>query len=180
MVEQGRELRQGLRTEVPQVSKFKPDQQPLNQDAKRDLAWRQNGRDMVAAEVEQMLTRRGSQGLPDAVPKTVKSAAAWILDFLIDPPADDETIRRTPAFNGFIWQTPYRDRAVYLAGKFLRLDEAGMANVCSYARSGIKWRGDDVEFLALLAAERLRAGTRERGREALNAIAEKNIGQGIV
>jgi hypothetical protein len=53
-----------------------------------------------------------------------------------------------------------------------------MANVCSYARGGIKWRGDDVEFLALLAAERLRAGTRERGREALNAI-EKNIGRGI-
>lgn len=162
------------------MSKFKQDQQPLNQDTKRDLAWRQNGRDMVSAEVEQMLTRRGSQGLPDAVPKTVKTAAAWILDFLIDPPADDETIRRTPAFGGFIWQTPYRDRAVYLAGKFLRLEETSMANVCSYARSGIKWRSDDVEFLALLAAERLRTGTRERGRAALNAITEKNIGHGIV
>ena len=152
----------------------------LNPDAKRDLAWRQNGRDMVSAEVEQMLTRRGSQGLPDTVPKTVKLAAAWILDCLIDGPADDETIRRAPAFGGFTWQTPYCDRAVYLAGKFLRLDETAMANVCAYARSGIKWRGDDVEFLALLAAERLRAGTRERGREALNAIAEKNIGQGLV
>ena len=50
-----------------------------------------------------------------------------------------------------------------------------MAHVCSYARSGIKWRGDDVAFLALLAAERLRAGTRERGRAALSAVADKII-----
>ena len=152
----------------------------LNPDDKRDLAWRQNGRDLVSAEVEQMLTRRGSQGLPDTVPKTVKQAAAWILDFLIDGPADDETIRRVPAFGGFSWQTPYRDRAVYLAHKFLRLPEDGMAHVCSYARSGIKWRGDEVEFLALLAAERLRAGARERGRAALSAVAKKIIQPGVL
>ena len=162
------------------MSRFKPDVQPLNTDAKRDLAWRQNGRDLVSAEVEQMLTRRGSQGLPDAVPKTVKQAAAWMLDFLMDPPADDETIRRAPAFTGFRWDTPYRDRAVHLARKFLRLPEDGMAHVCSYARTGIKWRGDDVEFLALLAAERLRAGTRERGRAALSAVTEKIIQPGVL
>ena len=140
-------------------------------DAKRDLAWRQNGRDMVSAEVEQMLARRGSQGMPGGVPKTVKMAAAWILDVLIDPPADDETIRRAPAFTGFRWETPYRDRAVYLANKFLRLPPDDQAAVCAYSRAGIRWRGDGVEFLALLAAERLRPNARERGRVALDGIA---------
>ena len=140
-------------------------------DAKRDLAWRQNGRDMVSAEVEQMLARRGSNGLPDGVPKTVKMAASWILDVLIDPPADDETIRRAPAFTGFRWETPYRDRAVYLANKFLRLPPDDQAAVCAYSRAGIRWRGDGVEFLALLAAERLRPNARERGRVALDGIA---------
>lgn len=150
------------------MKKFSQDDAPsLNPDAKRDLAWRQNGRDMVSAEVEQMLTRRGSQGLPEAMPKTVKAAAAWILDLLIDPPADDESIRRTPAFNGFTWQSPYRDRATYLAAKFLRLTELEQAQVCVYARNGIRWRGDSVEFLALLAAERLRPNARERGNAAL-------------
>ena len=143
----------------------------LNPDAKRGVAWRQNSRDNTSAEVEQILTRRGSQGLPDAVPKTIKSAAAWILDVLVDGPADDETIRRVPAFGGFMWQTPYRDRAVYLAHKFLRLPDDGMAQVCAYARRGIKWRGDDVEFLALLAAERLNPNVRERGRAALATVA---------
>lgn len=153
------------------MSAFKRDVvQTPSGDAKRDLAWRQNGRDMVAAEIEQMLTRRGSQGLPDVMPKTVKSAAAWILDLLIDPPADDESIRRVPAFNGFTWQTPYRDRATYLAAKFLRLTEMEQAQVCVYARSGIRWRGDSVEFLALLAAERLRPNARERGRAALGGL----------
>ena len=149
------------------ASKFNAEVQNLNPDAKRDLAWRQNGRSMVSAEVEQMLTRRGPQGLPDAMPRTVQAAAAWILDFLIDVPADDESIRSAQALGGCMWRTPYRDRAVGLAHKFLRLDELGMANVCAYARSGIKWRGDDVEFLALLAAERLKPNTRERGRAAL-------------
>ena len=142
-----------------------------SQDAKRDIAWRQNGLDMVSAEVEQMLARRGSQGLPDAMPKTVKAAAAWILDVLINPFADDETIHRVPAFGGFSWQTPYRDRAVHLAAKFLRLPEADQSAVMAYARSGIKWRGDDVAFLALLAAERLKPNTRERGRAALATVA---------
>lgn len=142
-----------------------------SQDAKRGLAFRQNGRDMIAAEIEQMLARRTSQDLPDAMPKTVKAAAAWILDVLIDPPAQDETVRRVPAFGGFSWQTPYRDRAVHLAAKFLRMSEADQANVMAYARSGIKWRGDDVEFLALLAAERLKPNTRERGRAALSTVA---------
>ena len=153
------------------MSKFKQDAQPISADAKRDLAWRQNGRDMVSAGVEQMLIRRGSDGLPDGVPKTIKTAAAWILDVLIDPPVDDESIRRTPAFNGFTWQTPYRDRAVYLAEKFLRMPSADQANVMAYARSGIKWRGDDVDFLALLAAERLKSNASERGRAALAAVA---------
>ena len=154
------------------MKKFSQDDAPsLNPDAKRDLAWRQNGRDMVSAEVEQMLTRRGSQGLPDAVPKTVKMAAAWILDALIDPPADDETIRRAPAFNGFRWDTPYRDRAVLLANKFLRLTAEDQASVCAYSRAGIRWRGDSVEFLALLAAERLRPNALERGRVALDGLA---------
>lgn len=145
--------------------------QTMTHDAKRDLAWRQNGRDMVAAEVEQMLTRRGSQGLPEAMPKTIKAATAWILDLLIDPPAEDETIRRAPAFNGFAWQAPYRDRATYLAAKFLRMSDLEQAQVCAYARTGIRWRGDDVEFLALLAAERLRPNVRERGRDALSVFA---------
>lgn len=153
------------------MSKFKQDEQPISHDAKRDLAWRQNGRDMVSAEVEQLLNRRGSQGLPGDVPKTVKMATSWILDVLIDSPAADETVRRVPAFNGFTLATPYRDRAVYLANKFLRLDEASMANVCAYVRAGIKWRGDDVDFLALLAAERLKSNATERGRAALSAVA---------
>lgn len=137
------------------MSAFKRDVSiAVNADTKRDMAWRQNGRDMVAAEVEQMLTRRGSQGLPDAMPKTVKAAAAWILGVLIDPPAEDEGIRRVPAFGGFLWQTPYRDRAVHLARKFLTMQEADQAAVMAYARSGIKWRGDDVALLALLAGER--------------------------
>ena len=154
------------------MSKFKSDeQQTLNGDAKRDLAWRQNGRDMVLAEVEQMLARRGSQGLPDSVPKTVKMAASWILDVLIDPPAEDESIRRAPALNGFRWDTPYRDRAVLLANKFLRLTAEDQASVCAYSRAGIRWCGDSVEFLALLAAERLRPNARERGRVALDGLA---------
>ena len=148
------------------MSRF--DSAPIaSQDAKRDLAWRSNGRDMVSAEVEQMLTRRGSQGLPDTVPKTVKLAAAWILDFLIDPPADDETIRRVPAFGGFAWQTPYRDRAVYLAGKFLRLDEGDMSAVCEHARLGIRWRGDDQDFLRRLLDARSRPDARATGRAML-------------
>lgn len=158
------------------MSKFKRDTaqpQSLTPDAKRDLAWRQNGRDMVAAEVEQMLSRRGSDGLPDATPKTIKAAAAWILDLLIDPPAADETIRRTPAFNGFTWQTPYRDRAVYLAGKFLHMAADEQAQVCAYARSGIRWRGDSIDFLALLSAERAKANSSDVGREALRAFAKR-------
>ena len=149
------------------MKKFQDDAPSLTPDAKRDLAWRQNGRDMVSAEVEQMLTRRGSQGLPDAMPKMVKAGAAWILDVLIEPFADDETARRIQAFGGYIWLTPYRDRAVLLANKFLRMSEADQAAVMAYARSGIKWRGDDVEFLALLAAERLKPNVRERGQAAL-------------
>ena len=152
------------------VKKF--DDLPMaSHDAKRGLAWRQNGREMVSAEVEQMLTRRGSQDLPEAMPKTVKAAAAWILDVMIDPPAQDETVRRVPAFGGFSWQTPYRDRAVHLARKFLGMSEADQAAVMAYARSGIKWRGDDVEFLALLAAERLKPNVRERGQAALATVA---------
>ena len=146
-------------------------------DAKRDLAWRQNGRDMVSAEVEQMLARRGSDGLPDSVPKTVKMAAAWILDVLIDPPADDETIRRVPAFTGFRWETPYRDRAVYLANKFLRLPPDEQATVCAYVRTGIRWRGDSIEFLALLAAERLRPDMRERALDRMRGMSDAISGE---
>ena len=148
-------------------SRFTESQQPISPDAKRDLAWRQNGRDMVAAEVEQMLTRRGSQGLPDCIPKTVKQAATWIMDVLIDPPAADESIRRAPAFGGFTWHTPYRDRAVHLAHKFLRMEPDDQAAVCAYSRSGIKWRGDGVDFLAMLAAERARPDRVERARRAM-------------
>lgn len=156
------------------MSRFSVDVAPsLNPDAKRDSAWRQNGRGMVSAEVEQILTRRGSQGLPDALPKTVKAAAAWILDCLLDAPAEDETIRRVPAFGGFVWQTPYRDRAVYLAQKFLRLPAVDQAQVVDYALSGIRWRGDDVEFLPRLAHEGHRAGIRERGRAALATATQK-------
>lgn len=121
-------------------------------DAKRDLAWRQNGRDMVSAEVEQMLRRRGSQGLPDAMPKTIQAAVAWLLDYLIDPPAEDETVRRVPAFTGFSWMTPYRDRAVFLAAKFLGLPPQDQQDVLFYREKGIRWRGDDVAFLSRLAA----------------------------
>lgn len=148
-------------------TRFTETEQTTSPDAKRDLAWRQNGRDMVAAEVEQMLTRRGAEGLPDCVPKTVKMAAAWIMDVLIDPPAEDETIRRAPAFGGFTWRTPYRDRAVSLANKFLRLPPDDQVAICAYARNGIKWRGDDVYFLALLAAERPRPDNVERAKKAL-------------
>lgn len=151
------------------MSKFKRDDvQPISADTKRDLAWRQNGRDMVAAEVEQMLTRRGSDGLPDCIPNTVRQGAAWILDVLIDPPADDESIRRVPAFGGFTWQTPYRDRAAYLAHKFLSLPSSDQAAICAYARNGLKWRGDDVYFLALAAAERARPDGVERAKRALH------------
>lgn len=156
------------------MSAFKRDVSiAVNADTKRDMAWRQNGRDMVAAEVEQMLTRRGSQGLPDAMPKTVKAAAAWILGVLIDPPAEDEGIRRVPAFGGFLWQTPYRDRAVHLARKFLTMQEADQAAVMAYARSGIKWRGDDVALLALLAGERGKPNARERGSAALVGVSSR-------
>lgn len=161
------------------MSAFKRDAvqpQTVTTDAKRDLAWRQNGRDMVAAEIEQMLTRRGSKGLPEAIPKTIRSGAAWILDVMIDPPADDETIRRVPAFNGFTWQTPYRDRAVYLAAKFLHLPEADQEQVCAYVKSGIRWRGDSIEFLALLAATRAKRDAQANadvGREALRWVANR-------
>ncbi len=152
-------------------SKFKREEfQGASADAKRDLAFRQNGRDMISAEIEQMLVSRGSHDLPDALPKTLKAATAWILDVLADPFSDDETVRRVPSFTGFFWATPYRDRAVYLARKFLSLQRADQEAVMAYARSGIKWRGDDVEFLALLAAERLKPNTRERGRAALATV----------
>ena len=142
-------------------------QPAVNQDAKRGLAWRQNGRDMVAAEVEQMLTRRGSQGLPDAMPKTIKAATAWILDVLLDGPAPDESIRQRATASGPAWDTPYRDRAAYLARKFLRLDEGDMFAVCEYARLGIRWRGDDQDFLRRLLDARSRPDARATGRAML-------------
>lgn len=128
----------------------------VDHDAKRELAWRQNGRDHTGAEVEQMLRRRGSEGLPQAMPTTIQAATAWILDYLIDPPADDETIRLVPTLLGVTWLTPYRDRAVHLARKFLHLPQGEQQGIIAYRKDGIIWRGDDVEFLALLAAERLR------------------------
>ncbi len=127
----------------------------VSPDAKRELAWRQNGRDMVSAEVEQMLRRRGSSGLPEAMPTTIQAATAWILDFLLDPPADDETIRPVAAFSGTYWATPYRDRAVYLARKFLSLPTLAQTQIAGYVKRGVRWRGDDVEFLALVAAAKL-------------------------
>ena len=136
-------------------------------DAKRGLAWRKNGRDMVAAEVEQMLTRRGSDGLPDAMPKTVRAATAWILDVLLDGPAPDESIRQRATASGPAWDTPYRDRAVYLARKFLRLDEGDMGAVCEYARLGIHWRGDDQDFLRRVLDARSRPDARATGRAML-------------
>lgn len=137
-------------------------------DAKKDLAFRQNGRDMVSAEIEQMLSRRGSEDLAAVVPRSVRQAAAWILDVLIDPPAADENIRTTYSASGVAWWvTPYRDRAVYLARKFLRLPEGEQTQVCAYALSGTKWRGDTLEFLALLAAERLKPNADRRGEQAL-------------
>ena len=153
------------------MSRFKPDVQPLNTDAKRDLAWRQNGRDLVSAEVEQMLTRRGSQGLPDAMPKTVKAATAWILDVLLDGPAPDESIRQRATASGPAWDTPYRDRAVHLARKFLRLDEGDMSAVCEYARLGIRWRGDDQDFLRRVLDARSRPVARATGRAMLANVA---------
>lgn len=156
------------------MSKFKRDEaQPsLSPDAKRDLAWRQNGRDMVSAEVEQMLRARGSEGLPECIPRTVRQGAAWLIDVLIDPPADDETIRRTPAFSGSTWATPYRDRAVYLARKFLSLPPRDQAAVCAYAQNGLRWRGDDVNFLALVAAERVRGDGLDRAKRAIHRATE--------
>lgn len=140
--------------EAPPMRKF--DEVPTSSpDQKRELAFRQNGRDMVSAEVEQMLRRRGSDGLPDEMPKTIAACTAFILDVLIDPPADDETIRRVPAFAGFSWETPYRDRVVYLARRFLALPVPTQRQIISYAKSGLKWRGDDPEFLALVAAAKL-------------------------
>ena len=146
-------------------------QPAVNQDAKRGLAWRQNGRDMVAAEVEQMLSRRGSDGLPDAMPKTVRAATAWILDVLLDGPAPDESIRQRATASGPAWDTPYRDRAVYLARKFLRLDEGDMGAVCEYARLGIHWRGDDQDFLRRVLDARSRPDARATARAMLANVA---------
>lgn len=138
-----------------------------NPDAARELAQRQNDRDMVSAEIEQMLRRRGSHDMPDAMPKTIQAAVAWLLDYLFDPKADDEGIRRVPAFTGFAWLTPYRDRAVYLAGKFLSLPADEQAAVLGYREMGIRWRGDDAAFLARVAAERSRGVTGENAMAAL-------------
>ena len=137
-----------------------------NLDAQRELAWRQNGRDMVGAEVEQMLRRKGSEGLPETMPKTIQAATSWILDYLIDPPDDDESIRRMPAFTGFAWRTPYRDRAVHLASKFLHLPPTDQQAIIAYRQDGIRWRGDEVWFLALLAAETLKIQSMEAGKLA--------------
>lgn len=151
-----------VRTQVSDVVEFRgnervkrfDDAPTISPDAKRELAWRQNGVDMVSAEVEQMLRRRGSQGLPEGFPKTIAHATAWLLDYLLDPPAEDETIRRIPAFTGFAWLTPYRDRAVYLAAKFLGLPPDDQQDVLFYREKGIRWRGDDVAFLARIDAAR--------------------------
>ena len=121
---------------------------------------------MVGAEVEQVLRRKGSEGLPEAMPKTIQAATSWLLDYLIDPPDDDESIRRMPAFTGFAWRTPYRDRAVYLAGKFLSLPESEQRSIIAYRKDGIRWRGDDAWFLALLAAETLKIQSMEAGKLA--------------
>lgn len=117
-------------------------------DRGRELAVRQNGRDMVSAEIEQMLSRRGSAGLPDCIPRGVKAAAWWVIDTLLDPRADDEHVRK---LSGERWATPYRDRVVYAARKFLRMapgDQQAVAD--AVARSGLRYRGDDAaQFLEL-------------------------------
>lgn len=151
------------------VKRFDDAPTTLSTDAKRDLAWRQNGRSMVSAEIEQMLARRGSADLAEDVPKTKIAAAAWIMDVLLEPPAGDETIRRVPAFGGFTWQTPYRDRVVHLAKKFLRMPAIEQDTVLKYVRQGIRWRGDDPDFLERIGAAKS-AGRRIDPRAIVGAM----------
>ena len=154
-------------------TRFAETEQTTSPDAKRDLAWRQNGRDAVSAQVEQMILRRGSDGLADCVPRTVKAAAAWVLDVLIEGPQKDESIRRDSKGG---WTTPYSDRALFLAAKFLGLPAGQQEAIAAHAREGLRWRGDNTEFLDRVAVERLMTDNVERAKRALTAMPRMNAG----
>ena len=91
---------------------------------------------------------------PAPIPKGKYHAANWWIDH--QEPArkfaeDAEPLRKDGEITG--WKTPYHDRLVYTAKRYLKLNHNERLYVQHNVEHGIPWRGDDFEFYKLVVAE---------------------------
>lgn len=145
-------------------------------DQKRDAAFNTNGKESVKWELEALLTRVSP---PVVGPKTAVLSAAWLVDYLFEPPHEGEHIYSVPVADGVRWATPYRDRAVYLAGKLVRLPPEDQDAIAAHREDGVFWRGDSMDMLRRIAETHdLMAGmsTEQRAEHVARQWAAKRIG----
>lgn len=111
-------------------------------------AFERNGKGAVTAAVHSLLPHPLTIG-----PPSVGALATWLVEYLFEPPAKDETMRETV---GGKHKTPYRDRIVYLTQKLMALPELEQRMVLAHREDGVFWRGDSMADLQRIADERER------------------------
>lgn len=144
------------------MSKFRREAAPSTAHSKQDAAFMENGKQAVLHALGMMLSADSPPCLPD-------HPAAFMVDYLFEPPQPDEGIRKLPS-GAFV--TPYRDRMLYLCSKFMALDDFDQKAVLAYREDGIFWRGDSIEFMGLIATEKAKGSPAERRQAGLTRIGE--------
>ena len=131
------------------MSKFKRDEVSFAPEShgKRDAAFMANSKQAVLRALEVML----SAGRPPCLPDR---PAAYMVDYLFEPPQPEESIRQLPS-GAFV--TPYRDRMLYLCRTLMNLDDFNQRAILAYREDGIFWRGDSIEFLGMIATAKMEA-----------------------
>lgn len=112
-----------------------------------------NSRAAVMQWVESILTFHASRGgkLPDLVPAGNKTAAAWFLDFLIEPYDKDCDKAMNTHAGGYI--ALYRQRVADYVRRFLDLSQQDQRYVIAAREDGCYWRGDDMAIFPNIVDE---------------------------
>jgi hypothetical protein len=139
-------------------------------------AFQANGR---AAVVDALAALLRAAPMPLVIgPRPPEQAAAWLADYLFEPPAPHESSRQSRSG----WSTPYRDRVLYLARRLIALPPTHQEIVAAYREDGVHWRGDSMPMLAAIAQahadrdpDQTRGSSQARSRAAIKR-REKALG----